>query len=678
MGEQNVKEIRDESSMREFTRTLIQDVRAMEHMLNEGMFEGDVRRVGAEQELFLIDEQCHPAHLAMEVLEHNTDERLVTELTRFNLEFNMTPHVFEADCFGAMERELNEMLVHTRALAHKVGAEIVMTGILPTIHISDLTLDNLTPKPRYFALNDALNRLRGGPAQFQIRGVDELFVKHDTIMLEGCNTSFQTHFQVAPEEFAHYYNISQAVAAPVLAAAVNSPLLFGKRLWQETRIALFQQAVDTRSSNLYLREMAPRVHFGSSWVKKSVLEIYKEDISRFRVLLTAGRLDDPFDTLKQGDIPSLKALQLHYGTVYRWNRACYGITDGKPHLRIENRILPSGPSALDAVANAAFWFGLVCALAGEFEDISKVMEFDDAKNNFIGASRLGLGAQFTWLDGRRVAAPELIGEELLPLARKGLQGSGINAPDIDRLLGVIEARVSSGQNGAQWQLDSLVKMKKYGSRAERLTALVSTMVERQKEGKPIHEWPLANFHDASLANRLHTTRVEHYMTTDLFTVDEDELVEFVATLMDWQRLRHVLVEDHQHKLVGLVSHRSVLRYLAEHGPSKEGEEGVPVKEIMIKSPISVRPETLNRDAIALMRDHRIGALPVVRDGQLVGLVTERDFLHIAGQLLDESIERAEEEQAEKVEAQAAAARRAEQEPVSSVPQPTNGASEVEG
>ena len=369
MGEHNVHRDADPNVLREFTNHLIQDVRALELMLHEDMFETGVRRIGAEQELFMVDERGEPAPIIEEVLERNTDDRIVTELTKFNIEFNMEPLQYGGDCFQDMERATDELVEKVRGLTQEVGGDIAMTGILPTAHLSDFALDYMTPRPRYYALNDALSRLRGGPGQYQIRGIDELFLKHDSIMLEGCNTSFQTHFQVSPEDFPRYYNIAQVVAAPCLAAGTNSPILFGKRLWRETRIALFQQAVDTRSSNLYLREMRPRVHFGSDWVDESVLEIFKEDISRFRVLLTTELEEQPLKVLEEGGVPNLMALQLHNGTVYRWNRACYGITDGKPHLRIENRVLPSGPTVIDEIANAVFWYGLVAGLAEEYEDV---------------------------------------------------------------------------------------------------------------------------------------------------------------------------------------------------------------------------------------------------------------------------------------------------------------------
>ncbi|NND71444.1 MAG: CBS domain-containing protein [Rhodothermales bacterium] len=639
MGLHDVDNNVSPEELRAFTRQLIKDVRAMEHMLREGMFDTGPRRIGAEQELFLVDSRWQPAPLAMEVLEHSTDDRLVTELTRFNLEFNLHPSHFGGTCLSDMEVQINELMSYTRKLAATVGAQVAITGILPTIHLSDLGLDNMAPIPRYFALNDALLRLRGGPAQFQIRGVDELFFKHDTILVEGCNTSFQTHFQVTPEEFPRFYNFAQAIAGPVLACSANSPVLFGKRLWRETRIALFQQAVDTRSSNLYLREMSPRVHFGSGWVEKSVMDLYKEDIARFRVILTT-KYEDPFEVLADGKIPKLHALMLHNGTVYRWNRACYGITEGVPHLRIENRILPAGPSVVDEVANAAFWFGLVAGLAEEVEDIRDHLEFDHAKNNFVSAARQGIDSHLTWFNGERYAAVDLITDKLLPIARKGLASANIASADIDKYLGTIEKRCATKMSGSQWLVESLATMRRTNpdsTRADRLNSTVSSMIELQKTGAPGHEWPLATLDDSVAMRWMPNTRVEHFMSTDLFTVNEDEIVELVACIMDWRRIRHILVEDVNQRLVGIISHRSLLRFLSEHGGSK-GQE-VAVSEIMVRDPISISADRPTIEAIDLMRKHQIGALPVLQAGELVGIITERDFYKIAGELLDDTVER---------------------------------------
>jgi CBS domain-containing protein len=633
MGQHDVSQHFDPATIRRFTRQLMNDVRAMEFMLTEGMFESGVHRIGAEQELFLIDHRFHPAPLAEEVLALSDNPRLVNELTRFNLEINLDPHDFKGTCLSDMERDLNEMLAYTRSLTSQLNADIALAGILPTIHAWDLRIENMAPKPRYFALNDTIMALKGGRAQYHIRGTDELFFQHDNIMMEGCNTSFQIHFQVSPEDFAHYYNIAQLITAPVLAAATNSPVLFGKRLWRETRIALFQQAVDTRSSNMYLREMSPRVHFGSEWVNESVLEIFQEDIARFRIIMTSD-YEDPFDVLKAGEIPRLQALQLHNGTVYRWNRACYGISNGKPHVRIENRLIPSGPTTVDEVANAAFWLGLIKGIARQHEDIRPLLDFDDAKSNFIAAARQGLASEINWIDGRRWPVVDLIRERLIEVARDGLEHSGIDTADVDKYMGIISERVSARMTGSQWQLLSLSKMKREGStRAERLDALVAAMVEHQKTGEPGHTWDLADLNRQPMKG-IKGTRVEHFMTTDLFTVRQDELIDFVAVLMNWRHIRHVLVEDRQHRLVGLVTNRALLRALAEYKAAGNTDD-IPVSEIMVKDPIHVGPEMPTIEAIRLMRENSVGALPVVHNGELVGIITESDFNRLAARFFDE-------------------------------------------
>jgi CBS domain-containing protein/gamma-glutamyl:cysteine ligase YbdK (ATP-grasp superfamily) len=631
MGQHDVKELEPES-LRSFTRHLLADLRALELMLKHGTLESGVRRIGAEQELFLLDRRFRPAPIAMEMLDRLGDEHFTTEVARFNLEFNTDPLEFGGDCLARLERQLTGLVVKARAAAHSLDSEIVMIGILPTIEISDLTLENMTPKPRYFALNEAMRRLRGKDWEFYIKGTDELIIRHDSVMVEACNTSFQLHYQVGPEEFAPLYNLTQAVAGPVLAAACNSPLLFGRRLWRETRIALFQQSVDHRAAGLHLREQAPRVSFGRRWVDDSVLEILQEDIARFKVLLSADIDEDSLAMLAANQVPSLKALRLHNGTIYRWTRPCYGILDGKPHLRIENRILPAGPTVIDEMANAAFWFGLLSGLSRIYPDIRRVMEFDTAQENFIAASRLGLRAQFGWPGHQQVPADELILEELLPLAREGLATRGVDAGDSDRLLGVLEERVRSKRTGAQWQLDSFAGLRDRGGRAERLAAITAAVIEHQTKGEPVHRWPIASLEHAGGWEK-HYARVEQFMTSDLITVGPDEGVELVANLMKWKKIRHVPVEDSEHRLLGLVSQRSLMSLIADRAADL-GKGPIPVREVMSTDTVTIAPETPTTDAIRLMRQHRVGSLPVLKDGKLVGIVTEFDFLKIAGQLLE--------------------------------------------
>jgi CBS domain-containing protein len=634
MGQDLVPE-RNPEAVRTFTRALLRDLQALEQLLAQGRIEKGVRRFGAEQEMFLVDRGWRPAPVAVEVLER-LGEPFTTELARFNLEANLEPLLLEGDAFRTMEGRLEELVTRARAAAAEEGARIVLTGILPTLAKSDLSLDNITPRPRYHALNEALTRMRGGSAyRLRIEGTDELNVEHDSVMLEACNTSCQVHLQVDADEFARLYNVAQAITAPVLASAANSPMLFGRRLWAETRIALFQQSLDTRSATLHMRELSPRVRFGDQWVERSVVELFQEDIARFRVLL-AGHVDeDPLELLARGEVPRLQALQLHNSTVYRWNRPCYGISDGQPHLRIECRALASGPTVRDEIANAAFWIGAVMGAAEEYGDITQVMEFDDAKGNFIAAAKLGLKSALNWVGGETVSAPRLLLDTLLPLARRGLDAYGIDADDVDRYLGTVQERVESGRTGSSWMLQSLHAMREHGTRAERLAAVTAATERLQRGGRPVHEWPLAELHEAG-GWKQNYLQVEQYMTTHLFTVHEDELVEMVAFLMDRKQIRHVLVEDDDHRLVGIVSYRSVLRLIAEGGQTSAAEER-PVKTIMERDPVTVAPETPTLEAIELMRDRKVSCLPVIKAGKLVGIVSERDFMPIAYQLLEERL-----------------------------------------
>ena len=637
MGTQDVRAGLDGAEMRAFMKHLLADFRALETMITRGDLALDKRRIGAEQELFLVDDAWRPACISEAMVDDIADDRFTTELARFNLEFNLDPLEFGGKCLSAMEGQIHEMLARCRESAERLGADVLMTGILPTLQKSDLDLENMTNRPRYAALNDAMTRLRGGAYEFRIQGIDEISFKHYSVMLEACNTSFQVHFQVGADEFAKLYNLAQAVTGPVLAAASNSPLLFGRRLWRETRIALFQQSVDTRVSGPHLREVSPRVRFGDRWVKESVTEIFQEDLAKFRVILGTEIDEDPLALLEAGEVPRLGALLLHNSTVYRWNRPCYGVGGGKPHLRIENRVIPAGPTPTDEVANAALWFGLLAGLAEEHPDITQAMSFDAAKSNFVAAARQGLSGHFQWIDGREHSARRLLLDQLIPLAREGLTGAGIDGGDIDRYLGVIRERVDCGRTGSSWQLESLAGMQEKGSRGERLGALTAATLERQREGLPGHLWKPAKIAEAG-GWKHNYQRVEQYMTTELITVDQEELLDLVANLMDWNRIRHVPIEDSEHRLVGLVSYRSVLRHLARRAV-EEKREPVSVSEIMRKHVITVTPETSTLEAIEKMRQHRVACLPVVKDERLVGIITEHDFIEVARELLEDFLNR---------------------------------------
>jgi CBS domain-containing protein len=631
MGEHNVRPTNHDAAQQKFMRSLLEEVRALEQMIDRGMIESGIRRIGAEQEMFIVDKAFGPANKAIQILDQVGDERFTNELGLFNIEANLSPRRLGGNCLKLMEQEAQDVYAHARATAAKVDCDIALVGILPSLSLEHLDLDSMVPEPRYFALNDALRSLRGEEFRFIINGIDQISITHDNVMLEACNTSFQVHFQVSAEEFARLYNIAQVVTGPLLAASVNSPILLGRRLWHETRIAVFEHSVDSRSTTHQARGQHPRVHFGDRWIRDSVTEIFKDDIARNRILLTTDTEDDPLAMVARGEAPRLNALRLHNGTVYRWNRPCYGVADGVAHLRIENRVVPSGPTVVDEIANAAFFFGMMAGMAEEIPDVRDHIRFEDVKTNFLAAAREGIRAQMNWFGDTHLPAKQLILERLLPMAREGLQQMQIDQDDIDKYLGVLEARVVNRRTGSRWMLESLEGMGEQGTQNQRMRSLVSSLVEQQSSGQPVSGWELAKFCE-SQDWRESYQHVGQFMTTDLFTVRPDDIVDFAATLMDWRHVRHVPVEDNSGKLVGLVSHRALLRLVA-NGRISEADK-VTVSEIMNSDPVTIHPETSTVEAIRLMREQQLACLPVIRDGKLVGLVTEHDLIVVSSHLLE--------------------------------------------
>jgi CBS domain-containing protein len=635
MGEHNVEQQADEKKTQAFMKALLEDLRALAFMLEHGLVESGVRRIGAEQEMFLINSDLRPAPVALDVLKHANDPRLTTEIARFNLEANLTPLHLTKNCFSLMEEELKDAIEVARNGAASVGANVLLAGILPTLQKADLTLENLTPIPRYRELDKGVIGLRGGPLSIHIKGLDELYLTHDNIMMESCNTSFQVHFQSSPNEFVNHYNVAQAITGPVLAVSVNSPVLFGHRLWQETRVALFQHSTDERSRPQLARSHPTRVSFGEQWLRNSVVELFHDQICRFRPIMITQPDENPFQVLARGETPLLSALRMHNGTVWRWNRACYGVSDGIPHLRIENRALPAGPTIVDEIANATFFTGLMLAVPEEYGDISGRMAFDDAKQNFFRAARHGLDAQFNWIDGRNCSASSLILDELLPLARQSLTAADVDPADVDKYLSIIEERAHTRQTGARWITKSLSAVSSSVPKDARQRTLTSEILARQTKSKPVHCWPVIESHESDDWEQGYRT-VGQFMSTDLFTMRPDDLIDLAASVMDWRHIRHVPVEDEEGRLVGLVTHRALLRLMSK-GKTPESASPNTVREIMVPNPLTVTPSTSSLEAIEIMRTNRIGCLPVVEGNQLVGIVTSYDFLAASAHLFKEHL-----------------------------------------
>src|ERR1017187_5864129 len=415
-------------------------------MLRERLFDENPSTVGQEIELNLVDERGMPSMRNADVLAAIADPAWATEVGQFNLEINVPPRHLDGDALGLLEAELRANLNAADAKAWSVGCHLVMVGILPTLGEGDVHEGTMSANDRYRVLNEQIFAARGEDMRIAIDGPEQLLTHTDSITPEAACTSVQLHTQVSPDAFANYWNAAQAIAGVQVALAANSPFLFGRQLWHETRITLFEQATDTRPDELKEQGVPPRVAFGERWIP-SVFDLFEENIRYFPALLPICEDEDPLAVLDRGACPQLAEMSLHNGTVYRWNRPVYGTADGKPHLRIENRVLPAGPSVADVAANAAFYYGLVRALAEAQRPIWTQMSFATAAENLHEAARYGIDAQLYWPGFGEVPAAELVLRRMLPLAREGLGRWGVNPVHADRLLGIIEQRCITGGTG---------------------------------------------------------------------------------------------------------------------------------------------------------------------------------------------------------------------------------------
>ena len=462
-------------------------------MLREHRFDDNPSMVGQEIELNLVDETGMPHMRNADALEAIADPAWATEVGQFNLEINVPPRRLEGDAFEGLEREIRADLNAADGKARTVGSHLVMVGILPTLGEHDVDESAMSANERYKVLNEQIFAARGEDMRIEIDGPEQLLTHADSITPEAACTSVQLHTQVSPDAFANYWNAAQAIAGAQVALAANSPFLFGRQLWQETRITLFEQSTDTRPDELKEQGVRPRVWFGERWIT-SVFDLFEENIRYFPALLPICEDEDPLEMLDRGVNPQLAEMSLHNGTVYRWNRPVYGVVEGTPHLRVENRVLPAGPTIADIMANSAFYYGLVRTLAEAQRPIWTQMSFATAEENLHEAARHGLDAQLYWPGVGDTPAAELILRRLLPLAREGLARWGISQADADRLLGIVEQRCLTGQTGAAWQVATVADLSRRHNldRPEALRQMTQLYIEHMHTNTPVHTWPAAS------------------------------------------------------------------------------------------------------------------------------------------------------------------------------------------
>jgi gamma-glutamyl:cysteine ligase YbdK (ATP-grasp superfamily) len=474
---------------RTYRAKLARSLDVFARMLREHLFETDPCLVGQEIELNLVDDDGAPSMRNADVLAAIADPAWAVEVGQFNLEINVPPRQLDGAAAASLEQEIRASLNAGDAKARGIGSRLVMIGILPTLRKSDVHEGTMTASERFRVLNEQIFAARGEDMSIEIDGAEQLLTHSDSITPEAACTSVQLHVQVSPEAFAEYWNAAQAVAGVQVALGANSPFLFGKQLWHETRITLFEQATDTRPDELKRQGVRPRVWFGERWIT-SVFDLFEENIQFFPALLPISEDEDPLAVLDTGGCPQLAEMSLHNGTIYRWNRPVYAVSGGRPHLRVENRVLPAGPSVADVMANSAFYYGLVRVLAESERPVWTQMSFATAAENLHTAARYGIGAQLYWPGLGEVPAAELVLRRLLPLARDGLGRWGVDSAHIDRLLGIIEQRCLTGRTGASWQIAAVAACSERGAdRHEALRQMTQRYIEHMHTNEPVHTWP---------------------------------------------------------------------------------------------------------------------------------------------------------------------------------------------
>lgn len=494
VGEEVKRTTYDRAQRRAYRRKVQLCLDVFETMLTKSRFDSDRPLSGMEIECNLVDGNYQPAMSNRHVLDAIADPAYQRELGAYNIEFNVPPRPLPGHTVLDLETEVRTSLNEAQIRAGSDGTRIVMIGILPTLMPEHLSRDGwMSESTRYAALNDSIFSARGEDIPIRISGPEPLSWEAATIAPESACTSMQLHLQVAPEDFAANWNAAQVMAGPQLALGANSPYFFGHRLWSETRIEVFAQSTDTRPEELKVQGVRPRVWFGERWIT-SILDLFKENIRYFPSLLPELSDEDPVAELAAGRVPALPELRLHNGTVYRWNRPVYDVLEvdgvGRPHLRLENRVLPAGPTVVDMLANSAFYYGTLRALSEDQKPIWTKMSFAVAHANFLAAARHGIDARLHWPDRGEVAAADLVLDTLLPIAHEGLRRWGVDAEVRERFLGVIEGRAKAGRNGATWQVATVQALEEDGmTRPAALAEMLRRYCDHMHANEPVHTWP---------------------------------------------------------------------------------------------------------------------------------------------------------------------------------------------
>lgn len=622
MGSSTVVGCTQVAEKQRLLRTVARDLRALQRMLDEGMFD-ETARIGAEQEFMIVDQALNPAPIALQLLERLKDPRFTTELGRFNLEANLSPVEFKDRCLHQLGAELDELCALAREACRAHGAELGLCGIWPTFDAVHARISNLTPLTRFAEFNRQSLHSHGGRLHLQIAGVDALSVTQDNILLEAGPTSFQVHLQVAPSAFTSTFNAALVIAAPLVAIAANASIVAGKRLWHETRIPLLERSADMRHPAQTRRGGRSRTSLGHGFLKTSVLEAFRADLAAFDAVVGLNHAEDSLELLARGEVPKLHALNAFNGTIWRWVRPCYGVTNGQPHLRIENRVISAGPTTRDEIANTALWLGLAVAVPEMFGDVSALIDFKAAEANLAAAARSGLDAELQWLGGRHVSVRELFEGQLLDLASYGLLRAGVDDRDARGALDIIAERLRSGRTGAGWMREVYAEQPADMRPRERAFVIASALKRWSWSGLPVHAWPVAGNQtpreDPSILVALRC---------DVPTVTPNTPLDVVQLLLEADPDTELLVEDEDGNFHGLLGLPDVQAFVARKSDGSATALDVVRTDVQVfEASRSVREAWQS----LVSRGHRTGV--VMRGGTVEGVVRTDELAAIRARYL---------------------------------------------
>ncbi|MDE1460340.1 glutamate-cysteine ligase family protein [Spartinivicinus poritis] len=477
-----------------FEQKVRDDLDVLKKLLADPDFGVGQASLGAEVEFYIVDHQHKLLPINMEINALLQDPQLTVELNRFNLEYNLSPQPYCGAPFMAIEQELNTAIKKIDEAATLHRGQVIPIGILPTLTKKDFDDQTMTDIPRYRALSHALCKMRGGPFKIAIDGKEPLELETNDVTLEGASTSFQIHWRVPTSQYADYFNAVQLVTPVVLALSSNSPSLFGHHLWAETRIALFKQSIDSRSSHEQSWRHPPRVFFGNGWVRESAWELFAASAALFPPIIPVIGDENPHACFAAGKTPKLEELRLHQGTTWQWNRAIYDDVDGG-HLRIEMRSLPAGPTLIDMSANALFAIGCAMAVLPDIKHLTSVLPFNYAEHNFYRAAKYGMDARLVWPAKTQVHLHEEsvlhIAKHLLPKAFHALETTELCHTEIKRLMNVIQGRIEQRICGAKWQRLVTNHLLKSNNREEAFAEMLTRYIQGYRSGKPVCEWSIS-------------------------------------------------------------------------------------------------------------------------------------------------------------------------------------------